>query len=67
MEYADDQWIIYFINRNITSIVDVMSWNFSPGLCQQPITNIGVVWFTKCNVNGNGNDLHSITGGNKFE
>jgi hypothetical protein len=27
----------------------------------------GVVWFTKCNVNGNGNGLHSITGGNKFE
>jgi hypothetical protein len=27
----------------------------------------GVVWFTKCNVKGNCNGLHSITGGNKFE
>ena len=27
----------------------------------------GAVWFTKCNVKGNGNGLHSITGGNKFE
>jgi hypothetical protein len=27
----------------------------------------GVVWFLKCNENGNGNSLHSITGGNKFE
>jgi hypothetical protein len=25
------------------------------------------VCFTKCNVKGNGNGLHSITGGNKFE
>jgi hypothetical protein len=28
---------------------------------------LGVVWFTKCNVKGNGNGLYSITGGNKFE
>jgi hypothetical protein len=28
---------------------------------------VGVVWFMKCNVNGNGNDSHSNTGGNKFE
>jgi hypothetical protein len=27
----------------------------------------GAVWFTKCNVKGNGNGLHLITGGNKFE
>jgi hypothetical protein len=27
----------------------------------------GDVWFTKCNVNGNGNDSHSITNGNMFE
>jgi hypothetical protein len=27
----------------------------------------GAVWFTKCNVNGNGNDSHSSTSGNKFE
>jgi hypothetical protein len=27
----------------------------------------GVVWFKKCNANGNGNGLRSITGGNKFE
>jgi hypothetical protein len=25
------------------------------------------VWFTKCNVNGNGNDSHSNNSGNKFE
>jgi hypothetical protein len=38
-------------------------------LCLQRIwtKNLGVVWFTKCNVKGNGNGLHSITGGNKFE
>jgi hypothetical protein len=35
-----------------------------PGGCLQE--NLGVVWFTKCNVKGNGNGLHSITGGNKF-
>jgi hypothetical protein len=29
--------------------------------------DIGVVWFKKCNANGNGNGLRSITGGNKFE
>jgi hypothetical protein len=29
--------------------------------------NLGAVWFMKSNVNGNGNDLHSITIGNKFE
>jgi hypothetical protein len=29
--------------------------------------NLDVVWFTKCNVKGNGNGLHSITVGNKFE
>jgi hypothetical protein len=29
--------------------------------------NQGAVWFTKCNVKGNGNGLHLITGGNKFE
>jgi hypothetical protein len=28
---------------------------------------LGAVWFTKCNVKGNGNGLHSITDGNKFE
>jgi hypothetical protein len=28
---------------------------------------LGAVWFLKCNVNGNGNGLHSITSGNKFE
>jgi hypothetical protein len=28
---------------------------------------LGAVWFTKCNVKDNGNGLHSITGGNKFE
>jgi hypothetical protein len=27
----------------------------------------GAVWLKKCNVNGNGNGLRSITGGNKFE
>jgi hypothetical protein len=27
----------------------------------------GVVWFKKCNAKGNGNGLHSITVGNKFE
>jgi hypothetical protein len=27
----------------------------------------GVLWFAKCNVNGNDNDSHSNTGGNKFE
>jgi hypothetical protein len=27
----------------------------------------GAVWFTKCNVKGNGNGLHLITGGKKFE
>jgi hypothetical protein len=27
----------------------------------------GAVWFKKCNANGNGNGLRSITGGNKFE
>lgn len=26
-----------------------------------------VVWFTKCNITSNGNDLHSSNGGNKFE
>jgi hypothetical protein len=25
------------------------------------------VWFTKCNVNDNGNDSHSNISGNKFE
>ena len=29
--------------------------------------SLGAVWFPKCNVNGNGNGLHSITSGNKFE
>jgi hypothetical protein len=29
--------------------------------------HLGVVWFKKCNANGNGNGLRSITGGNKFE
>jgi hypothetical protein len=30
-------------------------------------SHFGAVWFTKCNVKGNGNGLHLITGGNKFE
>jgi hypothetical protein len=29
--------------------------------------NLGGVWFTKCNLNGNGNDSHSNIGDNKFE
>jgi hypothetical protein len=29
--------------------------------------NLCVVWFTKCNINNNGNNSHSNTGGNKFE
>jgi hypothetical protein len=29
--------------------------------------HLGAVWFKKCNANGNGNGLRSITGGNKFE
>jgi hypothetical protein len=29
--------------------------------------NQGAVWFTKYNVNGNGNGSHLITSGNKFE
>jgi hypothetical protein len=28
---------------------------------------LGVVWFTFCNVNDNGNDTHLSTDGNKFE
>jgi hypothetical protein len=28
---------------------------------------LGVVWFPKCNINGNGNGLHLITIGNKFK
>lgn len=28
---------------------------------------IGVVWFIKCKINGNGNDSHLNTGGDKFE
>jgi hypothetical protein len=28
---------------------------------------LGVVWFTKCNINGNDNDSHSNTGDNKFK
>jgi hypothetical protein len=31
------------------------------------LINLGAVWFTKCNVKGNGNGLPSITDGNKFE
>jgi hypothetical protein len=27
----------------------------------------GVVWFMKCNINGNGNDSRSSFNGNKFE
>jgi hypothetical protein len=30
-------------------------------------SHLGAVWFTKCNTKGNGNGLHSITIGNKFE
>jgi hypothetical protein len=30
-------------------------------------SDTGLLWFTKCNVKGNGNGLPSITGGNKFE
>jgi hypothetical protein len=29
--------------------------------------HLGAVWFKKCNANGNGNGLRSITSGNKFE
>jgi hypothetical protein len=29
--------------------------------------NLGAVWFKKCNANGNGNGLCSITTGNKFK
>jgi hypothetical protein len=29
-----------------------------------PARELGVVWFTKCNVNGNGNNSHLITSGN---
>jgi hypothetical protein len=28
---------------------------------------LGAVWFTKYNINGNGNDSHLNIGGNKFE
>jgi hypothetical protein len=31
------------------------------------VKTLGVDWFTKCNVNGNGNDSRSNTDGNKFE
>jgi hypothetical protein len=31
------------------------------------LRDLGAVWFKKCNVNGNGNGLRSITDGNKFE
>jgi hypothetical protein len=36
---------------------------------QKPVSakHLGAVWFTKCNVKGNGNGLHLITGGKKFE
>jgi hypothetical protein len=30
------------------------------------VSNLGAVWFAKYNVNGNGNDSHLNTGGNKF-
>ena len=29
--------------------------------------HLGVVWFKKCNANGNSNGFDLITGGNKFE
>jgi hypothetical protein len=29
--------------------------------------HLGVVWFKKCNANGNDNGFGLITGGNKFE
>jgi hypothetical protein len=35
--------------------------------CSNTRVNFGIVWFTKCNTKGNGNGLHSITVGNKFE
>ena len=28
---------------------------------------LGAVWFTKCNINGNGNASHSSTSDNEFE
>ena len=31
------------------------------------VDHLGAVWFTKSNVKGNGNGLHSITDGNKFK
>jgi hypothetical protein len=31
------------------------------------VMNQGAVWFPKCNIKDNGNGLHSITSGNKFE
>jgi hypothetical protein len=36
-------------------------------LCFCVKTNLGAVWFKKCNAKSNGNGLHSITVGNKFE
>jgi hypothetical protein len=30
-------------------------------------SHLGAVWFTKYNINDNGNDSHLNTGGNKFE
>jgi hypothetical protein len=34
---------------------------------RQASMNLGVVWFKKCNANGNGNGFGSIIDGNKFE
>jgi hypothetical protein len=35
--------------------------------CSCNCSNLGVIWFTKYNVNDNGNVSHLNTGGNKFE
>jgi hypothetical protein len=44
-----------------------LTGSFQLGTIWLQSPNLGAVWFTKYNVKGNGNDLHSITGGNKFE
>jgi hypothetical protein len=45
----------------VIEIISMLSFQYQDGM------NQSVVWFTKCNVKGNGNGLHSITDGNKFE
>jgi hypothetical protein len=53
--------LIWYLSVTTISYILGTLTNWNPNLLHDR-SNLGVVWFTKCNVNCNGNNSHSNTG-----